>query len=46
MQAAGLDDRAEELRAEMVREGRGEAAAEVYETEIAKALGPEGSVAG
>jgi oligopeptide/dipeptide ABC transporter ATP-binding protein len=46
MQAAGLGERAEELRAEMVREGRGEAAAEVYQAEIAGALGPEGSVAG
>ena len=29
-----------------VREGRGEAAAEVFDAEIARALGPEGSVAG
>jgi oligopeptide/dipeptide ABC transporter ATP-binding protein len=46
MQAAGLSEQAEKLRAETVREGRGEAAAEVFEAEIAKALGPEGSVAG
>jgi peptide/nickel transport system ATP-binding protein len=44
--AAGLGEEAEELRAATVREGRGEAAAEVFEAETAKALGPEGSVAG
>jgi oligopeptide/dipeptide ABC transporter ATP-binding protein len=44
--AAGLSEEAEELRAATVREGRGEAAAEVFEAEIAKALGPEGSVTG
>ena len=43
LQAAGLSERAEELRAETVREGRGEAAAEVFDAEIA---GAEGSVAG
>jgi oligopeptide/dipeptide ABC transporter ATP-binding protein len=46
VQAAGLSERAEELRAEMVREGRGAAAAEVFEAEIAETLGSEGSVAG
>ncbi len=49
VQAAGLSEQAEELRAETVREGRGEAAAEVYDTEIAGvpgSLGSEGSVAG
>jgi peptide/nickel transport system ATP-binding protein len=46
VQAAGLGEQAEELRAATVREGRGEAAAEVYEAEIAEAMGPEGSVAG
>jgi oligopeptide/dipeptide ABC transporter ATP-binding protein len=44
--AAGLSEQAEELRAEFVREGRGEAAAEVFEAEISGALGTEGSVAG
>jgi oligopeptide/dipeptide ABC transporter ATP-binding protein len=43
LQAAGLGKQAEELRAETVREGRGEAAAEVFDAEIA---GAEGSVAG
>jgi oligopeptide/dipeptide ABC transporter ATP-binding protein len=46
--SAGLGERAEELRAETVREGRGEAAAEVYQAEIAGvpelSLGSEGSV--
>jgi hypothetical protein len=46
--SAGLGERAEQLRAETVREGRGEAAAEVYEAEIAGvpelSLGSEGSV--
>jgi oligopeptide/dipeptide ABC transporter ATP-binding protein len=46
LQAAGLSKQAEELRAATVREGRGEAAAEVYEAEVAEAVGPEGSVAG
>jgi len=46
LQAAGLSEQAEELRAETVREGRGEAAAGVYEAETAEAVGPEGSVAG
>jgi oligopeptide/dipeptide ABC transporter ATP-binding protein len=46
VQAAGLGERAEQLRADMVREGRGEAAAEVFEAEIAETLGSEGSVAG
>jgi oligopeptide/dipeptide ABC transporter ATP-binding protein len=44
--SAGLSEQAEELRAETVREGRGEAAAEVFEAEIAGAVGTEGSVAG
>ena len=43
LQAAGLSEQAEELRAETVREGRGEAAAEVFDAETAEA---EGSVAG
>jgi len=49
VEAAGLSEQAEELRAETVREGRGEAAAEVFEAEIAgmpESLGSEGSVAG
>jgi oligopeptide/dipeptide ABC transporter ATP-binding protein len=46
VKAAGLSDRAEELRTQMVREGRGEAAAEVYDAEIAGALGIDGSIAG
>jgi oligopeptide/dipeptide ABC transporter ATP-binding protein len=44
--SAGLSEQAEELRAETVREGRGEAAAEVFEAETAEAVGTEGSVAG
>jgi oligopeptide/dipeptide ABC transporter ATP-binding protein len=43
---AGLSEQAEELRAQMVREGRGEAAAEVFEAEVSGALGIHGSVAG
>ncbi len=55
IQSAGLDERAEELRAETVREERGEAAAEVFDAEIAQEfgatdaaepLGSEGSVTG
>ena len=46
VKAAGLSEQAEELRAQMVREGRGEAAAEVFDAEIAGAFGSEGSVAG
>jgi oligopeptide/dipeptide ABC transporter ATP-binding protein len=46
LRSAGLSEEAEELRAETVREGRGEAAAEVFEAEIAGAVGTEGSVAG
>jgi oligopeptide/dipeptide ABC transporter ATP-binding protein len=46
VQTAGLSEQAEELRASTVREGRGEAAAEVYESEIAGVLGSEGNVAG
>jgi oligopeptide/dipeptide ABC transporter ATP-binding protein len=45
LQAAGLGEQAEELRAETVREGRGEAAAEVFEAETAQMLGSDGSVA-
>jgi oligopeptide/dipeptide ABC transporter ATP-binding protein len=45
VQAVGLGERAEKLRADMVHEGRGEAAAEVFEAETAE-LGSEGSVAG
>jgi oligopeptide/dipeptide ABC transporter ATP-binding protein len=44
LQAAGLSERAEELRAETVREGRGEAAAEVFDAEadgVPEAPGPE-----
>ena len=44
--AAGLSQQAEELRTRTVREGRGEAAAEVFEAEIAGAFGIDGSVAG
>jgi oligopeptide/dipeptide ABC transporter ATP-binding protein len=49
VQAAGLSEQAEELRAETVRAGRGEAAAEVFDAEVAgtpESLGSEGSVAG
>ncbi len=46
VKAAGLSEQAEELRAQTVLEGRGEAAAEVFDAEIAGALGSEGSVAG
>ena len=46
VKAAGLSEQAEELRAQMVLEGRGEAAAEVFDAEIAGAFGSEGSVAG
>jgi hypothetical protein len=46
VQAAGLSEQAEKLRAETVREGRGKAAAEVFEAEVAQAQGSEGSVAG
>jgi len=46
VQAAGLSEQAEELRAETVREGRGEAAAEVFDDEIAGAFGSEGSATG
>jgi oligopeptide/dipeptide ABC transporter ATP-binding protein len=46
LRSAGLSEQAEELRAETVREGRGEAAAEVFEADIAGAIGTEGSVAG
>ncbi len=49
VQAAGLGEQAEEVRAETVREGRGQAAAEVFEAEIAGtpgSLGSEGSVTG
>jgi oligopeptide/dipeptide ABC transporter ATP-binding protein len=44
--AAGLSEQAAELRARMVREGRGEAAAEVFEAEVAGAFGIDGSVTG
>ena len=46
VQAAGLSEQAEELRAETVREGRGEAAAEVFDAETAGAFGIDGSAAG
>jgi len=46
VEAAGLSERAEELRAETVLEGRGEAAAEVFEAEVAGITEPDGSVAG
>jgi oligopeptide/dipeptide ABC transporter ATP-binding protein len=45
-QSAGLGEQAEELRAETVREGRGEEAAEIADAETAGAFGPEGSVTG
>jgi oligopeptide/dipeptide ABC transporter ATP-binding protein len=44
--AAGLSAQAEELRSQTVLEERGEAAAEVFEAEIAGAFGIDGSVAG
>ena len=46
VKAAGLSEQAEQLRTRTVLEGRGEAAAEVFDAEIAGALGSEGSVAG
>ncbi len=46
VKAAGLSEQAEELRAQMVRKDRGEAAAEVFDAEVAGAFGSEGSVAG
>ena len=44
VQAAGLSEQAEELRAQTVREGRGEAAAEVFDAEIASGRGERGRV--
>jgi len=44
--AAGLSEQAAALRAQTVREGRGEAAAEVFEAEVAGAFGIDGSVTG
>ncbi len=46
LQAAGLGDQAEELRSKTVQEGRGEAAAEVFEAEVTGVIEPDGSVAG
>jgi oligopeptide/dipeptide ABC transporter ATP-binding protein len=46
VEAVGLSEQAEDLRAEMVREGRGEEAAEVFAAEVAGVIGPDGSVAG
>jgi oligopeptide/dipeptide ABC transporter ATP-binding protein len=46
VKAAGLSEQAEELRARMVHEGRGEAAAEVFQAEAAGAFGIDGSAAG
>jgi oligopeptide/dipeptide ABC transporter ATP-binding protein len=46
VKAVGLSEEAEELRAQMVHKGRGEAAAEVIEAEAAGAFGIDGSVAG
>jgi len=46
VKAAGLSEQAEELRAQMVHEGRGEAAAEVFEAEVVGVFGIDGSVAG
>jgi oligopeptide/dipeptide ABC transporter ATP-binding protein len=46
VKAAGRSEHAEELRAQMVHDGRGEAAAEVFEAEAAGAFGIDGSVAG
>jgi oligopeptide/dipeptide ABC transporter ATP-binding protein len=46
VEAAGLTDRAEELRSETVRAGRGEAAAEVFDAEVAGVIQPDGSVTG
>ena len=46
VQAAGLGDQAEELREKTVQEGRGEAAAEVFEAEVAGVIEPDGTVTG
>ena len=46
VKSAGLSEQAEELRAQTVSEGRGEAAAEVFDAETAGAFGIDGSVAG
>ena len=46
VKSAGLSEQAEELRSQTVLEERGEAAAEVFEAEIAGAFGIDGSVAG
>jgi oligopeptide/dipeptide ABC transporter ATP-binding protein len=42
--SAGLSEQAEELRTQTVQEGRGEAAAEVFDAEVAGALGIDGSI--
>jgi oligopeptide/dipeptide ABC transporter ATP-binding protein len=46
VKSAGLSEQAEELRAQTVLEGRGEAASEVFDAETAGAFGIDGSVAG
>jgi peptide/nickel transport system ATP-binding protein len=46
VKAAGLSEQAEQLREQTVQEGRGEAAAEVFDAEIAGAFGIDGSVTG
>jgi oligopeptide/dipeptide ABC transporter ATP-binding protein len=46
VRSAGLSEQAEQLRTQTVQEGRGEAAAEVFDAETAGAFGIDGSVAG
>jgi oligopeptide/dipeptide ABC transporter ATP-binding protein len=46
VKSAGLSEQAEELREQTVQEGRGEAAAEVFDAETAGAFGTDGSVTG
>jgi oligopeptide/dipeptide ABC transporter ATP-binding protein len=46
VKSAGLSEEAEQLREQTVQEGRGEAAAEVFDAETAEALGIDGSVTG
>jgi len=46
VKSAGLSEQAEQLREQTVQEGRGEAAAEVFDAETAGAFGIDGSVTG
>jgi oligopeptide/dipeptide ABC transporter ATP-binding protein len=46
VKSAGLSEQAEQLREQTVHEGRGEAAAEVFDAETAGAFGIDGSVTG